>query len=202
MQESDFHRLAIETAALSQAKKRKVGAVAVGTTTNGQAVYCASPNYHPDGKSCELQDGSTDPAVVHAEVAALAGFRETYQAEPVTMYVTQPPCGDCVQAVAEVKCRVVVVEEFMKFDTEKLRYDLVPTSAIEGLARVITYGARKYKPDNWRKGDIERYEAAAFRHLMAWRQGEECDEESGLTHLTHLLCNIAFMIELDNNKSE
>lgn len=39
--------------------------------------------------------------------------------------------------------------------------------------------------------------AAAMRHLAAWRDGEQLDEESGLPHLAHALCCIVFLRELD-----
>jgi hypothetical protein len=43
---------------------------------------------------------------------------------------------------------------------------------------------------------VDRYYAAALRHLPAWRGGEELDPESGLTHLAHALANAAFLMEL------
>ena len=42
--------------------------------------------------------------------------------------------------------------EGLKYDGGKLRYDLVPVSAIEGDAEVFTYGAEKYGAHNWEKG--------------------------------------------------
>jgi hypothetical protein len=39
--------------------------------------------------------------------------------------------------------------------------------------------------------------AALLRHINAWRRGEKCDDESGLHHLAHALCNVAFLLELD-----
>ena len=36
--------------------------------------------------------------------------------------------------------------EGMKFDTGKLQYSLIPTSATHALAEVLTYGANKYTP--------------------------------------------------------
>lgn len=83
-----------------------------------------------------------------------------------------------------------------KFDTDKLRYDLIPPEALKSLAKVLTYGAGKYGPNNWQNlQDFEtRYTAAAMRHLEAWRGGEKIDPESGLYHLEHLLCNVAFLV--------
>lgn len=62
---------------------------------------------------------------------------------------------------------------------------------------VLKYGAKKYKPNNWRKVDnINRYWDALMRHCQAIELGEVNDQESGLPHTDHALCNIAFLIEL------
>lgn len=87
--------------------------------------------------------------------------------------------------------------EFIKYNIGKLRYDLIPTSATKELAKALTYGATKYPANNWKKcKDKNVYIAALYRHLEQWRSGEEIDEESGLSHLSHAITNIAFLIEL------
>tara|TARA_R110002126_G_scaffold68046_1_gene172083 strand:- start:747 stop:1031 length:285 start_codon:yes stop_codon:yes gene_type:complete len=87
-----------------------------------------------------------------------------------------------------------------KFDSGKNRYDLIPVDAIEGIAEALTMGAAKYGDNNWRGIDPERYYAALFRHLIAWRKGEIDDPESGLNHLKHVLVNTVFLLELTKNK--
>lgn len=47
---------------------------------------------------------------------------------------------------------------------------------------------------NWRKGFAwTRLIAAAFRHLKAILQCEDIDPESGLPHVDHLMCMVAFL---------
>ena len=83
-----------------------------------------------------------------------------------------------------------------KHDNDKLRMDLVPPSAIEALAGVLGFGAKKYGDYNWKKGiKHSRLYAAALRHLMAYWQSNTFDDESGLNHLHHALSNIAMMID-------
>ena len=93
--------------------------------------------------------------------------------------------------------------EGRKDDTGKLRYDLLPMHAIDEIVGVLTFGAKKYAPDNWRHvEDAEkRYYAAAMRHLSAWCQGEVEDEESGLSHLAHAACCLVFLMELQAQPS-
>lgn len=83
----------------------------------------------------------------------------------------------------------------LRFNQGKLRYDLVPPSAMKALAEVFTHGAEKYAPRNWEKGlDWESVCASAMRHLEAFRAGEDFDE-SGLLHIKHVLTNVAFLVE-------
>ena len=88
-----------------------------------------------------------------------------------------------------------------KADNGKPRLDLVPTSLIWAVGKVMTYGITKYYEESWRTVDPKRYKAALLRHLMLYlEEPESKDEESGLYHLSHIACNVAFLIELENIK--
>lgn len=91
-----------------------------------------------------------------------------------------------------------------KTDMGKEDMTLVPTGIIHAIAKVRMFGTKKYKdPDNWKQVEIERYRAAAFRHFIAYiEKHDRLDYESGLPHLWHLACNIAFLIELEGGGSE
>lgn len=88
-----------------------------------------------------------------------------------------------------------------KHDAEKSRYDLVPWGAMESVVRVLTYGARKYEPDNWKHIDSPRarYIAAGLRHLAARARGELIDQESGEPHAAHAVCSLLFLIWHDHH---
>lgn len=65
-------------------------------------------------------------------------------------------------------------------------YALIPVEALAEVARVYGYGAKKYEPNNWRKGYSWSLSYSALqRHLNAFWSGEERDPESGLPHLAH-----------------
>ena len=81
-----------------------------------------------------------------------------------------------------------------KYDGGKVRMDLLPPKAIDELGKVLTYGAEKYGDDNWQEVKTHRYVAALLRHLFAWMGGETHDKESELHHLSHCLCNAAFLV--------
>jgi hypothetical protein len=89
-----------------------------------------------------------------------------------------------------------------KYDTDKLRFDLLPVKEIEQLVDVLTYGAKKYSDNNWKKVRPfnSRYYGALQRHLSLWRQGIKIDEESGKTHLSMVFCNALFLLWGENNE--
>ena len=105
-------------------------------------------------------------------------------------------CRKCLEKPGACRCAAEGVG--CKFDAAKLRYDLVDPAALKALVQVLSYGAAKYAPDNWRKVEEPqaRYYAAAMRHLEAWRAGEACDPDTGFSHLAHALCNLHFLVAL------
>jgi len=85
----------------------------------------------------------------------------------------------------------------IKADEGKLRYDLLPVDALEGLAQIFTYGSLKYNDNNWLKSEYpERYYAAMMRHLTQVRKGNQIDAESKLLHIDHALTCLVMYREL------
>jgi hypothetical protein len=87
----------------------------------------------------------------------------------------------------------------VKHDAQKPRWDLVPWSELADVVDVLTDGASKYAPDNWKRVENaqERYFAAALRHLTAWREGVKNDAETERSHLAHATCCLLFMAWFD-----
>ena len=84
----------------------------------------------------------------------------------------------------------------LRYNAGKLQVHQVPTSLVNAVAQVFMYGSRKYDRNNWRKGmDWTIVYDCLQRHAMKWLDGEECDDESGLSHLYHMAANIAMLIE-------
>lgn len=92
-----------------------------------------------------------------------------------------------------------VPDQTAKADAGKLQLTLVPTEIIRDIARVRMYGNKKYHdPDNWKTVEPERYREALYRHLLAYVDDPYgVDEESGLPHLWHAACNMAFLCEME-----
>lgn len=87
----------------------------------------------------------------------------------------------------------------IKYDSGKPMYGLLPPVALEEVTKVLTYGAKKYEPENWRYVDnaLNRYFDALQRHVWAWKQGQKEDPETGLHHMAHAICCALFICELE-----
>lgn len=85
-------------------------------------------------------------------------------------------------------------EQAVKHDADKAPWDLLPHEAVNGMLQVLAFGRQKYDAHNWRKGMAwSRFIAAAYRHLTAFLAGDDIDDESGLPHIDHLMCCVAFL---------
>ena len=82
-------------------------------------------------------------------------------------------------------------------DSEKLKFSLVPSSALKRVAKRFEEGAKKYGHFNWRKADLSdleqlnRFNDAMYRHLIQYLDGET-DED----HLSAMICNAMMIIDL------
>jgi len=95
------------------------------------------------------------------------------------------------------------MKKAVKNDDNKTRMDLLPSKALDGIAKIFTFGAKKYNDYNYKNGeglDWSRPYAALMRHMIAWNDGEDLDQESGKSHLYHAGCCIMMLIDLvDSN---
>lgn len=87
------------------------------------------------------------------------------------------------------------LSEAYKADEEKIRYDLIPPEAMDAMAEVLTFGAKKYTDRNWEKGMAwGRAFRALISHAYKWWRGIPSDEESGMSHMAHCLCCAIFLV--------
>lgn len=92
------------------------------------------------------------------------------------------------------------------FSQGKAPVHLIPSEAIIALARGFEYGANKYGEYNFRDGiHWTEITSSLNRHYLAFMQGIDIDEESGLPHVYLIGANFAMLVymiehhpELDN----
>ena len=141
-------------------------------------------------------------------------------------------CTDCVEAlrhkipiaVEPASVRTVPIEEiqgglmaqfmteqedkkeekqFVKNDSGKLQWTLMPFEQLEEVVRVLMKGAEKYGRDNWKNcDDIKRYKDALMRHVVSYNKGERSDPEDNLPHLAHAICNCLFLMYFNSIEDE
>ncbi len=90
-----------------------------------------------------------------------------------------------------------------KYDQEKPDFSLIDAEWLEEVAKVMTFGKKKYDAHNWRKGiALSRVLSAGLRHLWAVVRGEDNDPETGLSHLAHLSCCAMFALHFIKHRPD
>lgn len=112
--------------------------------------------------------------------------------------------NDMIQEYMRERLKEIMNKQEAKADEGKPQLTLVPRKILFDIARVREYGNRKYgSSENWKQVEIQRYRDAAFRHFLAYLDDPTgFDEESGLPHLWHLACNIAFLCEMEGAEKD
>lgn len=97
--------------------------------------------------------------------------------------------------------KVQLDDQAAKQDADKPQYTLVPPAIIRAVERVRAYGNEKYHdPENWKQVEPERFWEATLRHILAaWDKPYRTDPESGLMHIEHAACNLAFLLQFLEN---
>ena len=83
------------------------------------------------------------------------------------------------------------------FAVKKPSLGLVPLAALEAAAAAHQLGADKYGPWNWRENSVAAsvYINAAMRHLKAWQETQDNDDESGASHLGHVMACCGILLD-------
>lgn len=90
-------------------------------------------------------------------------------------------------------------------DTGKPRLSLIDPLFIRAMGQALTIPvvSGKYPPHNWRDGiEVSRLMDSALRHINAFLDGVDNDEETGESHLAHSACNLMFALRMLKDRPE
>lgn len=159
---------------------------------NSRQVYCgvACRSMKNNRKRDSLKAEKTEESLVQVEDMALEEENRALRTELMVNHL-----GDVNKKGPDQEA---------KADAGKPRLTLVPPRIIWDIAAVRQYGVEIKYPetgvDGWRTIGLERIQDAAARHFLRYLSDPEGrDPESGLPHLWHLACNVAFLCELEDD---
>lgn|SRR5574344_916969 len=129
-------------------------------------------------------------------------FFEKYPKENKEIYVENIAGQNVTTEWDGLTIQKMEIKESLKYDNEKLRWDLLPLEDIEDVVKVYTEGVKKYAPNSWQNlpDGYNRYKAAMFRHLLEYEKGNTIDEETGCLHLSQVVWNAIAMLHVSKNK--
>lgn len=87
----------------------------------------------------------------------------------------------------------ITPEKGVKHDSGKPRWSLLDKQTLADVVDVLELGARKYSVGGFKNVEPIRYVDALERHWYSYLSGEELDEESGKSHLHHMICCLMFL---------
>jgi hypothetical protein len=81
----------------------------------------------------------------------------------------------------------------------KPQIHLVPAALQIQAALAMANGAAKYGPYNWRENRVRAtvYVSAIQRHLLAWLDGEDIADDSGVSHLGHIAAGVGILLDAE-----
>lgn len=79
--------------------------------------------------------------------------------------------------------------------SKKAKLSVIPSGVLLDLGNAMTEGMCKYGRHNYRAVGVRSsvYYDAAIGHLMDWWEGQDIDEESGLSHVTKAIASLVVL---------
>jgi hypothetical protein len=107
-----------------------------------------------------------------------------------------PPISTTAYTATELAAPPATENPKDRVACDRLPLDLWPLTATTMASVAMLNGALKYGRANWRRIPVKAtvYLAACQRHMAAWLDGEEADEE-GVPHLASMLASLAIIVD-------
>lgn len=75
----------------------------------------------------------------------------------------------------------------------KPRFSLLPWTVLLNVARVFSYGAEKYAPDDWKEREPEYFIDKIYRHMNEVHRGIRLDQETKVHPVFHVAANVLML---------
>jgi hypothetical protein len=185
-----------------------------GETTKYTSANTEGVTIRQNPKAAEMYRTFSLPIDDKAADAGVLGISPSYILTPpgasMTFSIPDSELGTIRGPIAKItpmqqKQLANMAKEAVKADNGKPDWSLVPFEALEGMVRVLEFGANKYSRNNWMTGggfSYRRVLTACMRHLFSYLGGEDKDPESGLSHIHHAQCNLLFLAMYITNKEK
>jgi hypothetical protein len=165
----------------------------------------ASMAYHTGG----MLESDTTMSNIEASVAGLVPPLPAIYKRASDFYTVDPSYDQShnqqlMDAIAKLDTSLMKTEA-VKADSGRTDWTLLPFETLEEVAKVLEFGAKKYSGWNWTTGggfQWLRVARAALNHIFKWLRGEDNDDESGLSHIAHAMCNLIFLLHYIQNKDK
>lgn len=104
-----------------------------------------------------------------------------------------------MQQTLEIKLGKTLINPKDGLGCRKAGLSCLPSQPLFECGLAMMTGAMKYGRHNWRKTPVVAsvYYDAAMRHIMAWWEGQDFDQESGLNHLAHAMACLVILRDAD-----
>lgn len=105
--------------------------------------------------------------------------------------------GPIIPAGPAVKLGLPDTNPKSRVGLTKPSMNAIPAAALLHLGAAMDDGKKKYGLFNWREHSVacSVYEDAIWRHLLAWRDGEDVARDSGRHHLAHVMACCAILLD-------
>ena len=91
----------------------------------------------------------------------------------------------------------------LRYNSGKVRADLIPFDVIWHLSKVLEVGAKKYADRNWELGmSWMSVVGCLMRHLIKFVSGNDIDKETGLPHIDLVMINAVFLSRYFRTKKQ
>jgi len=112
-------------------------------------------------------------------------------------------CTECMLINQMAREDIKVIADKREYaernNTGKPEMSYVDMNCLKPCAIVLTFGAKKYSRNNWKKGmPVSKILDSLMRHIGDLQDGKVLDEESKLAIIGHIQCNAMFLGNKNN----